>query len=244
MSELFTTFIKTPLYNGLILLLDIGPWVDLGIAVIALTVVVKLALFPVSLKAVRTQRMLKELEGPMKEIREKYKDNREEQGRKMLELYREKGVNPFSSFVTLLIQLPIIIGLYFVFFQNHFPEINQELLYSFVPVPDHIPMLFLGFVNMTGKSVVLALLAGITQAIQAHHSFPAAQPRSDNPTFGEDFARSMQTQMKYIFPLLMIFIAYITNSAVALYLITSNIFAIGQELYVKRTQDRERAIDA
>ncbi len=243
MAELFNDFIFNPLYNILIGILSVGGWIDLGIAVIILTLIVKFAMFPISLKAVRTQRILKELEDPIREIREKFKDKREEQGRKMLELYREKGVNPFSSFLTLLIQLPIIIGLYFVFLKSGFPEINQELLYSFIQAPGSVPMYFLGVIDMVSKSIPLALLAGVTQAIQAHHSLPEAKPRKENATFQEDFARSMQMQMKYVFPLLMVFIAYITNAAVALYLITSNIFAIGQELYVKRIHAAERPND-
>ena len=242
MKEFFYTFIYNPLYNTLVGILDIGGWVDLGIAVIILTILVKLVLFPLSIKAIRTQQLMKELEEPMKEIREKYKNNREEQGRKMLELYREKGVNPFSSFATLLLQLPIIFGLYFVFFKGGFPEVNPDILYSFVPIPDTVPMLFLGFVDMASKSIPLALIAGVTQLIQARYSLPAPKPRGENPTMQEDFARSMQLQMRYTLPVLVGVIAYVASAAVALYLITSNIFAIGQEIYVRKKLGIERGV--
>lgn len=243
-KELFNTIVYEPLYNALIGILGLGPWVDVGVAVIVLTILVKLVLFPVSLKAARTQRLMKELEEPMKEIREQYKEDRETQGRKMLELYKEKGVNPFSGFVTILIQLPVILGLYFVFWKGGLPEINADILYSFTPTPESINMFFLGVVDMAGKSLPLAVLAGLTQFLQAHFAFPKSGPRKENATFQEDFARSMQTQIKYVFPVMMGVFAYILSAAVALYWITSNLFAIGQELYVKKVLAREKVGEA
>jgi YidC/Oxa1 family membrane protein insertase len=233
-GSLFHTVVYVPLYNALIAILDLGPWIDLGMAVILLTVVVKLILLPVSLKAARTQRLMKELDAPMKAIREKYKDDREEQGRKLLELYREKGVNPLSGFVTLLVQLPVIFGLYFVFLKGGLPTVDTSLLYSFIQTPHAVNMHFLGLVDLTSKSYVLAALAGISQYLQAHVAFPAPAPRSEKSSFQEDLTRSMQVQMKYMLPLVIAFVAYVASAAVALYWITSNIFAIGQELYVKR----------
>ena len=241
MKELFHSYVYTPLYNALIGILDLGPWVDMGIAVIVLTILVKLLLFPLSLKAARTQRLMKEIEEPMKEIREKYKDDRETQGRKMLELYKEKGVNPFSSFLTILIQLPVVLGLYFVFLKGGLPAVDSSLLYSFIPTPDTVNMLFLNLVDMAGKSIPLAILAGVSQYFQAHFALPKQAPRSENASFQEDFARSMHLQMKFVLPFVVGFVAYVASAAVALYWITSNIFAIGQEIRVKNLLEREKA---
>jgi YidC/Oxa1 family membrane protein insertase len=234
MKELFNEIVYIPLYNALIGILDLGPWVDMGIAVILLTVLVKALLFPLSLKASHTQRLMKDLEEPMKEIREKYKEDRETQGRKLLELYREKGVNPFSSFATLLIQIPVILGLYFVFLKGGLPAVDTTLLYSFIPDPGMVNMFFLDVIDMAGKSAPLAVLAGLTQYFQARLALPAPKPRTAEATFQEDFARSMHMQMKYVLPVVIVFVAYWASSAIALYWITSNIFAIGQEMYVKR----------
>ncbi len=234
MKELFHAYVYIPLYNALIGILDISPWVDMGIAVIVLTVLVKTLLFPLSLKAARTQRLMKELEEPMKELREKYKDDKETQGRKLLELYKEKKVNPFSGFLTLFIQLPVILGLYFVFLKGGLPAVDASLLYSFIPSAENVNMLFLGLIDMAGKSAPLAVLAGITQYFQAHYAIPPQGPRKENATFQDDFARSMYMQMKYILPIMIVGVAYVASAAVALYWITSNIFAIGQEIYVKK----------
>lgn len=240
MKELFHDLVYTPLYNALIGILDLGPWVDMGVAVILLTVLVKLLLFPLSLKAARTQRVLKELEAPMKEIREKYKDDREQQGRKLLELYKEKKVNPFSGFITLFIQLPVILGLYFVFLKGGLPQVDTSLLYAFIPDPGTVNMFFLGVVDMAAKSIPLAILAGVTQFFQAHFALPKPAPRGDTPSFQEDLMRSMHVQMKYVLPVIIAFVAYVATAAVALYWITSNIFAIGQEIHVKRILEREK----
>jgi YidC/Oxa1 family membrane protein insertase len=95
---------------------------------------------------------------------------------------------------------------------------------------------------MAGKNVPLAILAGVTQHFQARYALPPVEPRKETATFQEDFARSLQVQMKYVLPIIIIFVAYVASAAVALYWITSNIFAIGQELYVKKQMEIEKAI--
>ena len=240
-SDLFHTLVYIPLYNALIALLSMGSFVDVGIAVVSLTVLVKLVLYPLSLKASRTQQVMRELEAPMREIREKYKNDRETQGKKMLELYRERGVNPFSGFLVLLVQLPLILGLYFVFLKGGLPTIDSSLLYPFITKPTTVSMHFLGFLDMASKSYVLAFLAGVTQYFQAHYAMPVLAPRGDTASFQEDFARSMQVQMKYFLPIVVAFVAYVASAAVALYWITSNMFAIGQEVAVRKKLARERA---
>jgi len=240
MIDFFHATVYTPLYNMLIGILDIGSWVDVGMAVILLTAIVKTALFPLSRKASRTQRMMKDLEEPMKEIREKYKDDRETQGRKMLELYKDKGVNPFSSIIVIFIQIPVIFSLYFIFLRGGLPVINMELMYSFVPTPETVNMMFVGLIDMASRNWPLALVAGVTQFYQSKLAMPELGPRKTDATFQEDFARSMQMQMKFMLPLIVAGVAYWASAAVALYWITSNIFAIGQELYVKREHEQEQ----
>lgn len=236
-GDLFSTLIFEPLYNGLIGLVGIIPGGDVGFAVILLTIAVKLILFPLSLKAVRTQLLMRELQEPLKALQEKYKNDRQQQGVAILALYREKGVNPFSSILLLFIQLPIIFGLYWVFFKGGLPEIHYEWLYDFMREPAVISMMFLGLVDMAGRSLVLSFLAGATQFIQAKLSFPPLPPKEAGaePDFKDDLQRSLQLQMKYGLPILVAVISYTISSAVALYWVTSNIFTIMQELYVRRT---------
>lgn len=239
--EFFHLFLLDPLYNGLVFLISIVPFADVGIAVIILTIFVKLVILPLSIKAVRTQILVKELEPTLREIREKHKDNKQKQAEQTMSLYKEKGINPFSSFFLILIQIPIIFSLYWVFFKGGLPVINEEILYSFVRIPEVVNIEFLGLIDVTGKSIFLALLAGITQFFQARLSLPAMKPRTKNASMKEDFARSFQLQMRYVLPVIVVFIAYTISAAIALYWATSNIFAIGQELLVMRRIKKQQA---
>ncbi len=237
MAELFGTLIYTPLYNALVGLVDILPGGDLGFAVITLTILIKLLIFPLSIKAVKTQLLMKEIEEPLREIQKKHKDDRQKQAEEIMALYKEKGVNPFSVLLVLLIQLPIIFGLYWVFARGGLPEVDPSLLYAFVPAPAVVTTLFLGSIDLLGRSWLLALLAGITQFIQAKLSVPPPPERKegDEPSFKDDFARSMHLQVRYVLPIIVTFAAYYISAAVALYWLTSNMVTICQEFYVRRT---------
>jgi len=237
LSNFFTTVFYQPLYNGLIFLISLSPWIDLGIAVVLFTCIVRLILFPLSRKAVRTQLRMKEIEPEMNEIKKKYKDNREEQARRTMALYKERGVNPFSGILLLLIQLPIIISLYQIFYSSGLPKIASNLLYSFVHTPHPISTIFLGSIDITQKSMVFALLAAASQYFQVKYSMPI-QPKSDTPSFSNDLARSMSIQMKYVFPIVVFFIAYNISAAIAIYWLTSNLFTIGQEIYIRRAHKK------
>lgn len=236
MKELFYTVLYDPLYNALVALIHIVPGADIGIAVIVLTIIVKLILFPLSLKAVRTQLKMKTIQGKVKELQDTYKDNREELGRKMLALYKEQNINPFSGFLLILIQIPIILALYWVFARANFPSINMEILYSFTPVPDTMNVVFLGLADITqAKHAILALGAAITQYLQARFAFPKPEPKKEGEesTFKDDLAKSMSIQIKYVMPVIIFFFAYNLIGAISLYWMVSNLFSIGQELYVR-----------
>ena len=148
-----------------------------------------------------------------------------------MEYYKEKGINPFASILILIIQLPILIGLYQVFIKSGLPIIKASLLYSFISAPTAVNMIFFGLINISEKSLILALLAGISTYFQVNIASSSAK---EMQTSQSDMAKAMQAQMKYFFPVLMAFIAYTISGAVALYFITSNIFAIIQEIYIKK----------
>ncbi|MEX0934758.1 MAG: YidC/Oxa1 family membrane protein insertase [Candidatus Paceibacterota bacterium] len=233
-KAIFSTIIYDPIYNALVLLLDLLPWADIGVVVIILTLIIKFILSPLSIKAVKTQLAVKEIEPDVKKIREKYKDDRETQAMKMMELYKEKGVKPFSGFLVLLLQIPIILGLYWVILKGGFPIVDESILYSFIPTPENINMVFLGLVTVSSGSIILALLTGVSQFFQMQLALPKDDDDKDDDSLKAGMMRSMKTQMRYIFPLFVAFFAYKLTAAIALYWITSNLFHIGQELYVRR----------
>jgi YidC/Oxa1 family membrane protein insertase len=231
MSYLYHTFFFDPLYNALIFLFQVVPWADAGVIIIILTILVRLILFPLSRKAVLTQVRMNEIAPELEAIKTKYKDKPEDQARQTLALYREKQINPFSGILMIIIQIPLIFALYQIFL--HFPEVKAELLYSFVQMPETINTLFLGFMDMTGKSAIIAVLAAVSTFFQFKISMKNQVVPKGN-SFGENLARSMQTQMKYVFPFIVFFISYSISAAIALYWLTTNLFSIAQEIFIRR----------
>ena len=228
-----------PVYNVLVFFIDSIRGGDVGLAIIATVIVVKVILYPLSLKAVKTQKLQRELEPVMKEIKEKYKDKREELAKATMAAYKEAGMNPFASILVIFIQLPFLIALYLAVSKGGgvpLPGINFDLLYSFIPHPSVVSMDFIGLFNISAKSVVLAGLAGITQFFATWFAMPALPPK--NPTekesFKDDFARNMQLQMKFVMPLMITFIAYTFSAAIALYFVVSNLVTITQEFFIRK----------
>lgn len=238
-SYIWHTFFFDPVYNGLVFFIDVVPGGDVGLAIVCITLVVKLILLPLSLKAARTQKVMRELEPKLKELKDRFKDKREEQARAMMDLYKEAGLNPFASILLLFVQIPIVVALYLSVYSGGgvaLPAINEALLYPFIPSPETVSMMFLGLVDIAGRSLPLALVAGVTQFIHARMAIPAPEPRKegDAPSLKDDFARSMSVQMRYVMPVIIFFVAYTISASVALYFAVSNIAMIAQEYFVMR----------
>jgi YidC/Oxa1 family membrane protein insertase len=238
MTGFFNVVLVQPLYNALIFLVGILPFSDIGLAVVILTLLVRFIIFPISRNAIKSQIKMKEIQKPLKDIQEKYKDDRQTMSLEMMKLYKDNNIKPFSSFLLILIQLPIIISLFFVFSRTNLPEINPDFLYSFISLPEQINPLMLGFFSLTSKSIVLAFLAAFTQFIQAQIMFKKNEllkKDDEEPKEGmmNDVMKGMQVQMKYVMPIFMYFLALSLGSLIAIYFVTGNIFSIFQEMYVK-----------
>lgn len=240
MVGLFNTFIFEPIYNALAFFVYLIPAHDIGVAMLIVTIVVRLILFPLSLAAARTQVALQEVNPKLEALRTEFKDNKEELAKRTMVLFKEHKVNPFSSILLLIVQLPIIIGLYSVFLKeahNAALYFDPVLLYSFVePVistTNPPSFLFLGLIDLKGKSLFLALLVAVSQVYFAQLTMPKKPERTGN-SFRDDLSHSMHIQMRYVFPIMIGVIAYISNGAVALYFLVSNIFGIVQTAVVKR----------
>src|SRR3989339_29083 len=205
LANIWNTILYQPLINALVFLVSIVPGGDVGIAVIILTILVKLILFPLSQKSIESQAEMSILTPELNKIKGSG-TSKEEQAKQTFELYKKHKVNPFSGCLLVLIQIPIIFALYYVFYKG----INFQggLLYSFVHVPEHANMIFLGILDISQKSLVLAILAGVSQYLQAHFMPKSATPSvvSGSPaSFSDSFSKSMQMQMKYIFPFVIAF---------------------------------------
>lgn len=238
-TSIFHSLFYDPIYNALIFVINHIPGGDVGLATIIVTCLVKVILFPLSKKAARTQMVMKALEPELAKIKDQYGENREEFAKKTFEFYKQNDINPFASFFLLLIQLPIIIALAVIFYSGGLPTINTDLLYSFIPTPSTINTVFLGLIDISNRSVILSILAGLAQFVQIRLSIPAykkPEVKSDKkPSFQDDLARSMNVQMRYVMPVFMFIVSLSVSGAVALYWITGSLFMIGQELYLKKT---------
>jgi len=237
---MFNTLFYAPLYNTMVWLIDVIPSHDAGIALVILTLFVSVLLFSLSKKSIKTQIAMKEIEPELAKI--KAIESKEEQAKQTMALYKKHKVNPFSVILILLIQFPILIALYYVFY-NGFPEIHTDVLYSFIKVPEAVNMMFLGLIDLTQKSVFLAILAGVTQYVQAailtSYNKPKPLVEGQKRTMQEEFANSMQTQMKYFLPVMIGGISLTLPAALPLYWSVRNLFTAAQEVFIRRRLKRD-----
>ncbi len=243
-SEAFHTVLVEPFYNLLVFILSVLPSPNVGVAIILLTVLVRLLFLPIFTKTIKTQILMKKLEPELEEIRTTFKKDAREQGLRMMELYRKYGVNPLSSLFAALIQIPVFLALYFVFLRGGFPDINQELLYSFIKAPEAVGVFFLGYIDLTtAKHITLALAAGLSQYAQVALSpMGAPMPKPAVPNFKDDFARSFRLQLKYGLPVMIAIFGYTFTGAVALYWVANNVVAILQELFIRKRVEAKHAL--
>src|SRR5438445_691430 len=128
-GHLFNTLLYIPIYNLLIFLVDILPGGDIGLAVIIVTIIVKVIIMPLTVSALRTSRAMQAIQAKIKEIQEKYKDDKETQAKETFALYKKYKINPFASILALFIQLPVVITLYWVF-RHEAIGFDPSILYS------------------------------------------------------------------------------------------------------------------
>lgn len=209
-----------PLLNGLIFIYNFLPIHDLGIAIVLLTVLLRLALYPLSRKAVSSQRAMSEIQPQISEIQKQYKGNKEEQAKRLMALYAEKKVNPFSGCLPILIQLPVLIALFQVFRTGLGGDFSY--LYNFIESPGVLNTTAFGYIDLTKPSIILGVFAGVSQFFQAKlvPSSPAGQSGSG------EFLKAMQWQTKYFLPALFVFWSLTLPSALPLYWTILNIFGI------------------
>lgn len=230
LKSFFKAVLYQPLLNLLILFYIYLPGHDFGIAIIALTAVIRLILWPLMAQSIRSQKILSEIQPKIQELQKKYKDDKEKQMKEMMALYKEAKINPFGSFLPLLIQLPILFALYQVFWRGFQPG-SMSNLYSFVQNPGVINPSFLGLINLSEASIILAFIAGITQFIQTKMMTPAMKSQKSSSQISD----KMQNQMLYILPIFTVFILWKLPAAIGLYWIVTSVFSIVQQYFILKS---------
>jgi YidC/Oxa1 family membrane protein insertase len=111
-ANVFTTFIVQPIFNLLVLIYALIPGHNFGLAIILFTVVVRLLMWPLVKKQLHQVKVMRELQPELKRIKKAANGNRQQESLMMMELYKERGISPFGPIGMLILQIPILIGLY------------------------------------------------------------------------------------------------------------------------------------
>lgn len=237
----FQTIFYQPILNLLVFLYNIVPGHDMGIAIILLTIIIKLILYPLSKKSLKSQKALQDLQPKIEEIKKKYKDKKEDMSRAMMQLYKDNKVNPFSSCLPLLIQLPFLFAVFRVF-RNGLNN-SLDLVYSFVDKPEIISYMSLGFIDLSVRNIPIALLAGVAQFWQTRMMM-AKKPAIKSPgAKDENMMAMMNKQMMYFMPALTIFIGLSFPGGLALYWLVTTVLTGLQQWYMFKQQEREQGKD-
>lgn len=227
MVFLYDTIIYNPLLNTLVFLYNTVAAHDLGIAIIFLTIIIRLILYPLFHKSAKYQKKMQIIQPKLREAQEKHKNDRAKQTEVMMALYKEHNLNPFSGFLFLLVQLPILFAVYRIFLKIFTPEILNGL-YSFVSRPPSLNPMFLGLINLGSRSILMVVLAAIGQYFQAKLALPAI-------TDPKDPAARMARQMMFLGPIFTLLIFSGLPAAVSLYWVVASLFSIGQQIIINKT---------
>lgn len=244
---IFNLIFTFPIFNGLTLLYYL--FNDFGLAIIVLTIVIKLILFPLTLQQLKSMKATQALQPKMAEIRKKYGKDQQGQAVAMQALYKEAGVNPLAGCLPLLIQMPVLYGMFNAFNSvlrtntgetaaQHLVRING-FLYPFVPHFSQFPNIFLNWFTFLGPSYhfslgdpdptkILPILAALATFIQLRMSMArtAASAPANDPT------TQQMKMMQYIMPLFTLYLGWTFPAGLALYWFVSTVFQGVQQYFV------------
>ncbi len=241
MKQLLNAIFYKPVLNLLVAILAFLPNHNLGLAIIIITLAIRLALYSVSLSTIKSQQKMREIQPELKRIQERYKYDKQHQTEEMLKLYRERKVNPYGSCLPLFIQFAFLIALYSAFKQDliHLPTND---LYSFTPKLSQVDTTFFGL-ELTQKPdiswplsgsalgvIILALLAAGLQFWQTKMLLPKTQKGVET-----DPTTAATQNMLYFMPLFTLWISFSLPVALPLYWVVTTLFSIGQQYwFIKR----------
>jgi len=240
MSQLFTTILYQPIFNAFVALYNVIP--DLGIVIVIITVVIKLALYPMTKKSIAAQKSMQDLQPKMEAIKVTYKDDKQKLAEETMKLYKEHKVNPLGSCLPLLVQFPVFIALYYVL-RSGLTTDNFDLLYEFVANPGHMNAISFG-VDLSKINIPLAVLAAGSQYWQAK-MMQAKQPPKVAGSKDEGMASMMNKQMLYAMPFITLIIGLQFPGGLTLYWFLSTLLtALQQKLMFQKDGGSGKDSDA
>jgi YidC/Oxa1 family membrane protein insertase len=233
MQHLYEIIFYQPILNLLVFLYNHASFKDFGIAIILLTIIIRLILWPLSQKSIKAQKDLQDLQPKIKDIKERFKDDKQAQAMATMQLYKDHKINPLSSCLPLLIQLPFLIAVFNVFRDGLTEKLS--LLYSFVQKPEAINFIAFGFLDLSKPNIYLAVLAGAAQFWQAKMML-AKRPELKTPgAADEDMAAIMSKQMTYLMPVMTIFIGVTLPGGLTFYWFLVTVLTALQQLMIIKT---------
>lgn len=236
MANIFTTIFYQPILNLLVYLYNTVSFHDLGLAIIFLTVILKLLLWPLGRSAIKSQKSLQDLQPKIDELKKKYTD-KAELSKATMDLYKDNKVNPFSSCLPLLIQLPFLFAVYRVFQDG----VNNKLeyVYSFIAKPETINLISFGFLDLGKPNIPLAVLAGLAQFWQAKMMITKKPAVKTEGSKDENMAAIMNKQMLYFMPAITIFIGISLPGGLTLYWFVLTLVTVLQQLLTFRKKGKK-----
>lgn len=230
MANFFTTVFYQPVLNLLVFLYNYVSFSDIGIAIILLTIVIKLILWPLNSSSIKSQKSLQDLQPKLDELKKKYKDDKVALSQATMDLYKEHKVNPFSSCLPLLIQLPFLIAVFRVFRDG--VNSHLDLVYPFITNPDSINMISFGVVDLSVRNIPLAIIAGLAQFWQSKMMIAKKPEIKTKGAKDENMAAVMSKQMMYIMPIITIIIGMSLPGGLTLYWFVLTLFTVFQQLII------------
>jgi len=231
-KSIISKILYQPLFNALIFLVWLMPYHSVGMAIIILTIILRIILLPSSAKSIIAQKQMQELQPELDKIKEQYKDNKEAQSKATMDLYQRNKINPLGGCLPLLIQLPILIVLYYVF-RSGLDTSHFNLLYSFMPRPEYMNDVFLGM-KLSSPSIYLAVVAGLLQFWQSKQMAPRKSTNTASADKGAKLQSMITNQFTYVMPVFTIMIAMSLPAALALYWSVTSLFSIAQQWWFAR----------
>ena len=233
-SFLWTELIIRPLLNSLVVLYTIC-FSQMGVAIIILTGIIRLITLPLTLKQLRQMRSMGLLQPRLKEIQDRYGRDRARISQETMRLYREAGVNPLGCLGPMVVQMPILIGLFRVLVQVVFSRPDNlvglsEKLYRWIPLapiysapPLDPGFLWLDLAESDPSNLIIPVLVFVSTWVQQKMTMmPSTDPRQSGN----------QAMMLWLMPLMIAFFTFTLPSGLAIYWITSNVIGIAIQYFV------------
>lgn len=244
MVQLFNIILYQPIFNLLVGIYNIIPGHDIGVAIVLLTVIIKLILYPFSLQSIKAQKSMRDLQPKIEELKKRHKDQKDALAREMMQLYKQEKINPMSSCLPLLIQFPFLIAVYRVF-RAGLGEGSLNMLYSFIHNPGTLNPISFGLLDLSKPQAVLAVLAGAAQFWQSKMMITKKPPKPVGNKEGakdEGMAAAMNKQLLYMMPAITVIIGLTLPGGLALYWLVTTLLMVAQQEYSFKKDGGKEAI--